>query len=532
MSEKKRLFYIFAITMVAALGGLLFGYDTAVISGTTSALQNFFIEPLKTSPETAEKVIMEYKVLASLCFAMVAVIAGSFLFKLLGRGKGLACTAVIAAASLLIWHRELWSLPHVLTDNMASTLKGFTISSALIGCIAGGALGGVTGQTLGRRKGLILAAVLFTLSALGSALPDAMNCFGVETITSLIIYRIIGGVGVGLASMLSPMYIAEIAPPAIRGKLVACNQFTIIFGMLVVYFVNYFIAGQGDAQWLNQTGWRWMFASEIIPCLLFLVLLFFVPESPRFLVFKGEMEQAGKLLHRLSPPREADIELAQIQDSLKEKNAPWLSFGIGVLIAGIMISFFQQAVGINVVLYYAPEIFRTLGLGMDASLMQTIIVGIVNLTFTILALLTVDKFGRKPLMIIGALGMFVSMIALSFSFYSNQGGLFALICMLVYTAFFALSWGPVAWVLLAEIFPNSIRGALSIAIAVQWLFNFIVSWTFPIMNENALLTRLFNHGFSYFVYGIMALLAALFVWKFVPETKGKSLEDIEKLWKK
>lgn len=532
MNANGRFFYIFAITLVAALGGLLFGYDTAVISGTTSALDNFFIKPLSANPAAAAAVIHEYKFIVSLCFIMVAMILGSFLIKLVGKTKGGIYTLLITAGALLIWYYQFWSLPNDLTDNMASSIKGFTISSALIGCIAGGALGGMVGQAMGRRKGLMMAAVLFTLSAIGSALPDVLNIFDVQTISSLIIYRIIGGIGVGIASMLSPMYIAEIAPAKIRGKLVSCNQFAIVLGMLIVYFVNYFIAGQGDEQWLTETGWRWMLGSEVIPCVLFFVLLFFVPESPRFLVYQGKDQEAEHVLKRLCPPAEVKEELADIRQSLKQKNVPWLSFGIGVLIVGILISFFQQAVGINAVLYYAPEIFRTLGLGTDSSLLQTIIVGAVNLTFTLIALLTVDRFGRKPLMIIGALGMCVSMMALSLTFYAGLSGFLALICMLGYTAFFALSWGPVAWVLLAEIFPNSIRGALSIAIAFQWLSNFTVSWTFPMMNENALLTQYFNHGFAYFIYGIMGLIAALFVWKFIPETKGKSLESIEKLWKK
>ena len=203
-----------------------------------------------------------------------------------------------------------------------------------------------------------------------------------------------------------------------------------------------------------------------------------------------------------------------------------------MIIIGIFLSVFQQFVGINVVLYYAPEIFRNMGSGTDASLLQTIIVGAVNLSFTILAIFTVDKFGRRPLQIIGALGMAVSMIALGFSFYLKSVGIGALVFMLLYTASFAMSWGPVTWVLLSEIFPNKIRGAMSIAVAAQWIANLIISWTFPIMNDNSWLTEKFNHGFTYWIYGIMGILAALFVWKLVPETKGKSLEEIESIWVK
>jgi SP family xylose:H+ symportor-like MFS transporter len=196
----------------------------------------------------------------------------------------------------------------------------------------------------------------------------------------------------------------------------------------------------------------------------------------------------------------------------------------------VFISIFQQFVGINVVLYYAPEIFRNMGSGTDTSLLQTIIVGAVNLTFTVVAILTVDKLGRKPLMIIGAVGMAFSMLALGLMFYIGNVGIAALIFMLLYTASFAVSWGPVAWVMLAEIFPNSIRGAMSIAVAAQWVANLIVSWTFPIMNDSTALTNAFHHGFAYWIYGIMGILAAVFMWKVVPETKGRTLEEMEGLW--
>lgn len=531
MKEQNKIL-IFGITLVAALGGLLFGYDTAVISGTTGALDNFFVRPLFADADMAHSVIVEYKIIISLCLIIIALLTGSFLIKLYDARKGGIYTAILVILGLCIWYFRFWSLPNELTETMASSIKGFTISSALVGCIIGGALGGTISQSIGRKRGLIIAAVLFTISALGSAIPDKLNFMGVEMVSSLIFYRIIGGIGVGIASMLSPMYIAEVAPAKMRGQLVSLNQFAIIFGMLVVYFANYFIASQGDENWLNTIGWRWMFASELIPCALFFVLLFFVPMTPRYLMLKGEEVSAKKVLTRLYGEQTATEEIAQIRDSLVEKNARWLSFGAVVLVVGILLSFFQQAVGINVVLYYAPEIFRTMGSGTDASLLQTIIVGIINLTFTVVAILTVDRFGRKPLMIIGAIGMAVSMFALGMTFYLDMVGMASLIFMLLYTASFAMSWGPVAWVLLAEIFPNSIRGAMSIAVAVQWLANLIVSWTFPVMNENTALTDMFHHGFAYWVYGVMGILAAFFVWKMVPETKGRTLEDIEKLWKK
>jgi SP family xylose:H+ symportor-like MFS transporter len=247
---------------------------------------------------------------------------------------------------------------------------------------------------------------------------------------------------------------------------------------------------------------------------------------------RGKEDKALVVLNKIAGKEDAPVILKEIKETIHEKSVPWLSFGFFVIFIGIMLSVFQQFVGINVVLYYAGNIFRNMGASTDTSLLQTIIVGVVNLSFTVVAILTVDKFGRKPLMIIGALGMAISMTGLGLAFYTGSPGLLALIFMLTYTASFAVSWGPVTWVLLAEIFPNSIRGAMSIAVAAQWIANWMVSYTFPILNDNQWLTNQFNHGFSYWIYGVMGILAALFMWKFVPETKGKTLEEMEKLWKK
>ena len=353
--------------------------------------------------------------------------------------------------------------------------------------------------------------------------------------TVFIVYRIIGGIGVGLASMLSPLYIAEIAPAKSRGKLVSFNQLAIVGGFMIVYFVNYFISRSGGSdEWLNTIGWRWMFASEVIPAGLFLGLLFFVPDTPRSLMLRNKPEEALKVLVKVNGEEEGNRVLAEIEASMNDRTSGHiLSFGWLVIIIGVLISVFQQFVGINVVLYYAPEIFKTIASGTDSALFMTIIVGVVNFLFTIIAVKTVDKYGRKPLMVIGAAGMAVAMLSLGFVFFSGATGYLALFCMMLYVASFAMSWGPVAWVLLAEIFPNKIRGkALAIAVAAQWISNYLVSLTFPMMNDNSYLTGLFNHGFAYWGYGIMSVLAMLFILKYVPETKGKTLEEMENLWKK
>jgi SP family xylose:H+ symportor-like MFS transporter len=469
--------YVVLLTLIATLGGLLFGYDTAVINGAVDSLKVYFIDPRFTN------------------------------------------------------------LADPVQANAANSLLGFVVSSALIGCIVGGLAGGWVSTNIGRKRGLVIAAVLFLLSALGAAAPEfpfaPIGHGGPAYMANFVVYRILGGIGVGLASMLSPMYIAEIAPPKIRGNLVAWNQFAIIFGMLVIYFVNFGVSklGSGDA-WLNVIGWRYMFLSGTIPAALFLLLLFLVPETPRFLMLKGDESGARAVLAKLVTPEEGEKVISEIRASLSEHHSGKLfSFGVPLILIGVTLSVFQQFVGINVVLYYATDIFKGMGLSTNGSLFQTIIVGAVNLLFTVVAILCVDKLGRRPLQIIGALVMAVSMISLGTDFWLGGKGMVALVCMLVYTAGFAMSWGPVTWVLLSEIFPNQIRGkAMAVAVAAQWIANYLVSWTFPILDKNPYLVEHFKHGFAYWIYGVMGILAAIFMARIVPETKGHSLEEMETVW--
>lgn len=451
---KSQQINVLHLTLVVALGGLLFGYDTAVISGATEALQYYF---------------------------------------------------ELTAAEL-----------------------GFAASSALIGCVIGAVIAGGVSTRSGRRGALLIAAVLFLISAVGSAIPENYWVF--------IFYRVVGGIGVGIASMVSPMYIAEVAPPNQRGSLVSCNQFAVILGMLVVYLVNYRISLIGSETWLSATGWRYMFASEVIPASLFFFLLFSVPETPRWLALQGRDEQALKLLKAINKNGDVYHQWKDIKNSLTESGASIVSSRLlNVLIIGVVLSVLQQVTGINVFLYYAPTILKGFSeSSIDLALLQTILVGAVNLTFTTVAIFTVDRLGRRLLMMLGAALMAMSMIAIGTAAYLNAIGGYLLTFVLLYIGAFAFSLGPIVWVLLSEIFPNKIRAkALSIAVFAQWIANFAVSQTFPMMNaQESYIYRAFNGGFPFWLYGAMGLFTVYFVYRWVPETKGLSLEELEKLWQK
>ena len=478
--------YLYSIVLVAVLGGLLFGYDTAVISGAEKGLQAFFLG------------------------------ADDFTY----------------------------------TDMM----HGFTSSSALIGCVIGALLSGLVASRWGRKRSLVLAGVLFLLSALGSMNPEFLFFTKGEPTKGLLwmfnIYRVIGGMGVGLASAVCPMYIGEVAPSDRRGQLVSWNQFAIIFGQLVVYFVNFLILGShtnpvieqigqginavapGSDPWTIETGWRYMFGSEAVPAALFTVLICLVPESPRYLVMSGREERALGVLTRINGEEKARKILEDIKNTATVRTERLFAYGWLVVFIGIMLSVFQQVVGINAVLYYAPRIFGDMG--MTNPMFNTVMMGVVNILFTLVAIFTVEKIGRKPLLITGSLAMGAGALGVALTFGVDGMQLVTMLSIMLYSAAFMFSWGPICWVLIAEIFPNTIRGAaVAIAVAAQWIFNFIVSSTFvPMFNMHLTPGDNFGHWFTYGLYAVMCIVAAIFVWRLVPETKGKTLEDMTRLWKR
>lgn len=438
------------VTCVAAMGGLLFGYDTAVISGAIGFIQSAF--------------------------------------KL----------------------------------NAAET--GWAASCALIGCMIGAAIAGTISNRYGRKRLILISAFLFLISAAGTALAPGFSTF--------IAFRMIGGAGIGAASMASPLYIAEMAPARWRGRLVAVNQLAIVSGMLLIYFVNYRIAQLGSQAWNETTGWRWMFASGAIPSLALLALLALVPETPRYLESKGRHAEAAKVWMRLGSYRSAPAVQEVEQEASQETELSLFGPRTRRLTTiGIVLAVLQQITGINVFLYYAPEIFKHFGTGTDTALLETVAVGAVNLVFTLVAMGTVDQFGRRRLLIVGSLGMGLCLIVTGLAgLRANQQG-WLLVVILGYIACFAVSVGPVTWIVLSEIFPARIRGtALGVATLGLWTANFLVSQTFPMISEARFLTVQFRHAFPFFLYAAFCFVESLFVWMYIPETRNRSLEEIAGSW--
>ncbi len=441
MKEKYNLGYILRISIVAALGGLLFGYDIAIISGTVPFIEDYF--------------------------------------------------------------------------NMDATSIGWAVACAYIGCIIGVSLAGWLTHMYGRKKILIISAIIFVISALGTGLSNSLFFF--------VIYRIIGGIALGMASILSPMYIAEISPAKYRGRFVSLNQLTIVLGLQLAYFASYLLVD------INEDNWRWMFISEALPAALFFIFMFFVPESPRWLAKKNFNERSYLILNKLGGEKFAKFELSQIQESLKNsKKAEWKELFRPeirlIMIIGIFLAIFQQWSGINVIFFYAPMIFEKTGLAVDAAIAQTVIIGSVNLIFTFVAIWLVDKIGRKILLLSGSIGMAVCHILIGLAFFTDQlDGFYLLIVMLVCAASFAATLGPVVWVVLSEIFPNRIRGlAMGIATLCLWAACFTLTMTFP------LLLKALEGAFTFWIYAAVCVIGFIYILKFVPETKGKTLEQIEK----
>ncbi|HEX3624691.1 MAG TPA: sugar porter family MFS transporter [Verrucomicrobiae bacterium] len=397
--------------------------------------------------------------------------------------------------------------------HLSAELQGWTVSCIIVGCMIGCVFAGQLGGRLGRKKTLILSAIIFLVSSLGCALAHDYSVF--------IAYRIVAGLAVGTASMLAPIYIAEISPPQHRGKLVSLNLFAIFLGQFLSFFSNYLLRDFG-----GDNNWRWMIGVMAVPSFLFFIFLLFVPESPRWLAEKNHNDEAMKILTRINGVAEANREFAEIQVTIKASRGRFSElFQLGmrrILMIGMLLAIFQQITGINVVMYYAPNIFESAGFGKDSALQQTAIMGMVNLTFAAISMCFVDRMGRKPLMLIGSIGMTIAMTLLAITFISGHAkGYFVLACIMLYLASFGFSLGPVVFVLISEIFPNRLRSfAVAISTFTLWAADFVVSYTFP-----PLLNRL--HGYSFAVYGSMCVLCLLFCWIYLEETKGKTLEEIE-----
>ncbi len=458
-------------TFVATLSSLLFGYATAIISGVVGAIDHNFIAPL-----------------------------------------GLSNTA-------------------------GDALLGLTVCSLLVGTIVGALIASPMAGRLGRKPPMLFAAVLFLVSAVGSAYPELgftpVGEIDASAIWPFNFYRMLGGIAVGIASVIAPTYVGEFAPSAVRGQLGAYQQIAITGGMTIAYFVNWGIALQGDDAWVLSTGWRWMMLSLIVPALAFFYLSFSVPESPIWLVKTGRIDKALKHFNG-SEMEEVQAIICDLAASGETgKRTPLFAYGKRVVLCGIALCVFQQVIGINTILYYGPTIFETMGYHTDEAFLCTVVACMVNLMSTMVVVLVVDKVGRKPLLVFGGLTMGLSMLVLGVLFHTNNTGMAALVAICAFLAGFAVSFGPVVWIMLTEIYPAPIKEqAMSFAVAAQWIANLMVSATFPLLLGNDSLNAAWNHGFAFWIYGSCGLLAAFVVMRFVPETKGVDTELLAALWRK
>jgi sugar porter (SP) family MFS transporter len=413
-------------------------------------------------------------------------------------------------------------------------MKGWASGCVLIGCAAGVLIVGPVSDRFGRRRAMFIAAVFFLLSAIGTSIPHDISTF--------ILFRLLGGIGIGIASMSTPMYIAEITPAHRRGQMVSLNQIAIVGGIAAVAFVNYFITTCGDQAWNISVGWRWMFASGIVPAVAFLVLLLRIPESPRWLMEVDRADEAQAILREVGGPDFAAGEVAGIRESLAAEKGTWSElFSQRLrrpLLLGTALAILQQVTGINVFLYFGATIFKSMSAstGVDAGLLQQIVINGACMLFTIVAVATVDRWGRKVLMIVGSVGMGVSLLAMG-AMAQGMGNPAAaahlmLGLIILYIACFGLSVGPVTWVILSEIFPTAVRGrALGLATFCLWIADYAVTQTFPILDaRGSWFVVRFRHAFPFYTYAVFCAVLLVVMMLFVPETKGRSLEEIERMW--
>ncbi|SFL93302.1 MFS transporter, SP family, arabinose:H+ symporter [Gracilibacillus orientalis] len=451
MKEKHSLWYVILIASSAGMAGLLYGFDTAVISGAIGYLQEVY--------------------------------------------------------------------------DLSPAMEGWVISCVMIGGVTGVALSGFLSDRWGRKKLLMVSAIFFIISALGSA-------FAID-VTTLVLARILGGLGIGFASALSVTYISECAPPAIRGRLGSLYQLFTIFGICATFYINYFVANSGSHEWGLEVGWRWMLGYGTIPGIIFLFLLFFIPESPRYLIQIGKDKDAFHILKRINGEEVAKKEAKEIKDSIeveqsssvKELVKPGLRMAMGV---GIFLALFNQVIGMNAVTYYGPDIFRSVGFENNTEFLATSIIGSVQVVFTILAIFLIDKVGRKRLMAIGSslMATFMLLIGSVFFFEPANAGVLLIILIAGFTASFCVSMGPIPWIMIPEIFPNHLRAkAVGIATIFLWGANWAIGQFTPVLISNM------GSSFTFWMFAVINVICFIFVMTIVPETKNKTLEEIGQLWK-
>ncbi|HCQ8039803.1 sugar porter family MFS transporter [Klebsiella quasipneumoniae] len=418
-----------------------------------------------------------------------------------------------------------------LTEHLALTPweSGWAVSNVILGCIVGAWGVGFISDRIGRKSTLIITAILFVFSAVGAALADSL--------TDFVIWRLVGGLAVGMASAITPLYIAEISPKDWRGRMLGLQQMLMVGGQVAVYIVNYLIARGMSHQWIVSEGWRWMLASGVVPCALFLLLVPFMPESPRWLALQGKTECARAVLTRLSNAQHADRLLQEILTSKQHDNIQTSQRGIlrdartrYILLIGCAIAILQQISGINILLYYAPSLLQNITASTQASLFQSIFLGLALLAGVAGCLNAIDRVGRTPLLRWGALGCAVCLVLTAWAFIAQVGGLLPVVGLVAFVLIFGLSWSLGAWLLISEIFPNRMRAvAMGFAFASMYVANFIVTQTFPMMNRNRVLMDHFHGAFPLMLCAVGCLVAFWFVRRFLPETRGVSLEHIEPL---